>query len=318
MKAYLNSVLFLISLALFPGLVSGQSDFPNRPITLVNPMVAGAATDISARLIAKVAEKYFGHPVVVVNKTGGGGTVGTAAVAAAKPDGYTVGCLLTTPMMAIPHLEKLTYHPVKDLEPIIQYSILNFAISVRDDSPYKTFKEVIEYARKHPGVVTYATSGVNNAQHIIMEAIAREEKVEWIHVPFKGGAESLIAVTGGHVSLAAGDISFSLVKAKKLRLLVMFLEERSSEFPDIPTLKELGYKAPIPYFMGLGGPKGIPEPIMTKLEDTFTKAFRDPEFSSGMKTSNLLLSYRNRKDFGDYIARNFEQTGKAIQEMKKK
>lgn len=318
MRTYFVLVLLMITFTLVPGPVLGQSDFPNKPITVIVPMAPGGAADLTSRLIGKVAEKYLGQSVVVVNKTGGAGTVGTAALAAAKPDGYTLGTLVTSPIMTVPHVTKLTYHPVKDLEAIVQHSVLNFAVSVRSDSPFMTFKEIIEYARKNPGVVTYGTSGTNSAQHILMEQIARAEKVEWIQVPFKGGPEILSAMMGGHVSLAATDFSPSLYKAKKMRSLAMFLNERWSEHPDIPTLRELGYQVPVPYFVGVGAPKGVPEPIMKKLEDAFTKAYQDPEFSQGMKTIGLLPAfYRNRKDFSAFIAKSFEEMGKFIQELKK-
>jgi len=317
MKACLLMVC-VASIMLVPVFAQGQGDFPNRPITFLVGMPPGGTADLSARLIAKLAEKQLGQSIVVTNKTGGAGTVGTAAIAAAKPDGYTIGYLGTSAMMTVPHVAKVAYHPVKDIEPIIQYSLHNFAVSVRGDSPFNTFKEAIEYARKNPGVVTYGTAGANSAQHILMEKIAQLEKIEWVHIPFKGGPEALAAVMGGHATLAAGDLNASLVKAKKLRLLVMFLEERWSEFPEVPTLRELGYPVPIPYMMGIGAPKGVPEPIMKKLEDAFAKAYQDPEFSSGMKNIHLTVFFRNRKDFGSSIATMFEQLGKFIEEMKKK
>ena len=318
MKTCMISLLCFLAVISVPPASLAQSDFPNKPVTIVVGMVAGGTADLSSRLIGKIAEKYLGQPFAVVNKLGGAGTVGTAAMAAAKPDGYTIGTLLTSPMVTVPHVVKLTYHPVKDIDPIIQYGVLNFAVSVRYDSPFMNFKEAMEFARKNPGVVTYGTAGANSAQHIIMEGIAREEKVELVHVPFKGGPEALAAAMGGHVSLAAGDFNASLVKGKKMRILATFLEERWAEFPDVPTLKDLGYSVPIPYFVGLGAPKGVPEPVMKKLEDAFTKAFNDPEFSSGMKTIGLPVFYRNRKDFTAFVAQSFEQMGKSIQELKNK
>ncbi len=318
MKAYKIPIFCFILVFFLPGAALPQSDFPNKPVTLIVGMVAGGTADLSSRLIGKLVEKHLGQPVAVVNRLGGAGTVGTASIAQAKPDGYTIGTLLTSPMVTVPHVAKLTYHPVKDIEPFIQYGVLNFAVSVRDDSPYKTFKDLMDHARKTPGVITFGTAGANSAQHIIIAEIAREEKVELVHVPFKGGPEALAAAMGGHVSFAAGDFNASLVKAKKMRILAMFLSERWSEYPDIPTLKDLGYKVPIPYFVGLGGPKGIPEPILSKLESAFTKVSQDPEFLSGMKTIGLPVLYRNRKDFSGFISQSFEQMGKSIQELKGK
>jgi tripartite-type tricarboxylate transporter receptor subunit TctC len=317
MKTYIL-VLSFISLVFIPVLSQGQGDFPNRPITLLVGMPAGGTADISSRLLAKIAEKYLGQSIVIVNKVGGSGSVGTAAFTSAKPDGYTIGYLGTSSIMTVPHIAKVTYHPVKDIEPIIQYSVHNFAVSVRADSSFNTFKEAVEYARKNPGVITYGTAGANSAQHILMERIGQIENVEWIHIPFKGGPEALAAVLGGHATMAAGDLNASLVKANKLRLLVMFLEERWAEFPDVPTLRDLRYPVPVPYIMGVGAPKGVPEPILKRLEDAFTKAYQDPEFSAGMKSLYLTVFYRNRKDFGDYIAKTFDQLGTFLQEMKKK
>lgn len=314
----LRIVLSLSFLMWIPAFAQGQGDFPNRPITMVVGMEAGGTADLSSRLIARIAEKYLGQPVVIVNKAGGSGTVGTAAFTSAKPDGYTIGYLGTSSIMTVPHIMKLTYHPVKDIEPIIQYSVHNFAVSVRADAPFNTFKDAVEYARKNPGVLTYGTAGANSAQHILMEKIGQIENVEWIHIPFKGGPQALAAVLGGHAAMAVGDLNASLVKANKLRLLVMFLEERWAEFPEVPTLRNLHYPVPVPYIMGVGAPKGVPEPIMKRLEDAFTKAYRDPEFSAGMKSLYLTVFYRNRKDFSAYIANTFDQLGKFLQEMKKK
>jgi tripartite-type tricarboxylate transporter receptor subunit TctC len=317
MKRYIASVVLIFSLLFATSLVHAQSDYPNKPITLIMVQPAGGTGDLTARLIAKLAEKHLGQPVIVVNRVGGSGTVGTAAWIASKPDGYTIGTMGQSPFIVTPHLIKLSYHPIKDVEPIIQYGINNFAVSVRYDSPFMTFKDAIEYARKNPGVLTFGTSGVNSVVHITIEKIGRIENVEMVHVPFKGGPEAITAAMGGHVAMAAGDISSSLLKAKKLRLLAIFPDQRWDEFPEIPTMKDLGYNIPIPYFVGLGAPKGTPEPIMNRLEDAFTKAVKDPEFEPAMKNIGIPVFYRNRKDFTAYVARGYDEVGKALQEISK-
>jgi tripartite-type tricarboxylate transporter receptor subunit TctC len=317
MKTYLSVIVVALSLVFPLGLVQAQSDYPNKSITLIMVQPAGGTGDLTARLIAKLAEKHLGQPVIVVNKVGGSGTVGTAAWVASKPDGYTIGTMGQSPFILTPHLIKLSYHPIKDADPIIQYGINNFAVSVRYDSPFMTFKDVIDYARKTPGVLTYGTSGVNSVVHITIEKIARDEKVEMIHVPYKGGPEAITAAMGGHVTMAAGDISASLLKAKKLRLLAIFPDQRWDEFPEVPTIKDLGYNIPIPYFVGLGAPRGTPEPIMNKLEDAFTKAVKDPEFAPAMKNIGIPVFYRNRKDFTAYVVKGYETVGKALDELKK-
>lgn len=242
-------------------------------------------------------------------------TVGIAALATAKPDGYTIGALLTSPMVTIPYFMKLTYHPLKDIQPIMQYGILNFAMSVRGDSQFNTFKDLIAYARQYPGVLTYGTVGPTTAQYIVIEQIAKEEKAELVHVPFKGGGEMLTAVMGGHITAAATFIPSPMVRAKRVRLLALFGEQRDEEFPDIPTLRELGYTVKVPYFVGIGGPKGIPEPIVRKLDEAFSKAMKDPAFIQGMKSIPMPIKYRNSSDFSQFLAEGYEAVGKYIEEL---
>jgi tripartite-type tricarboxylate transporter receptor subunit TctC len=253
-----------------------------------------------------------------MNKPGAGGVIGTAAIAAANPDGYTIGTLMTSAMMTAPYVQKVPYHPVADIEPIMQYGLFLFAVSVRGDSQFSNFKDVIAYARKNPQVVTYGTVGAAAAQQVILEQIARHEKVQWTNVPYKSGSELQTALMAGDIMLVAGDFLPAMVEAKKQRLLAMFLNERSSVYPDVPTLRELGYLVPFPYFMGIGAPKGIPESVMSKLNDAFTKAFNDQEFAEGMKSLGLPAFYRNRKEFGSYIAENYAEIGRSMEHQSKK
>lgn len=301
-------------LFLFP--LSGQTaEFPDRPITLIVSPPAGDSADVTARHLARAAEAILKQPIAVINRPGGGMTIGTAALASAKPDGYTIGAILTSPMVTVPYFMKLTYHPIKDIQPIIQYGILNFAFSVRGDSPFKTFKDVIAFAREHPGVLTYGTVGPTTAQYIIMEQIAKWEKVEMVHVPFKGGGEMLSAVLGGHITATGTFIPFPMVRANKIRLLALFGDQRLEDFPEIPTLRELGYNVKVPYFAGIGAPKGVPEPILKKLEDAFSKAMGDPAFIQGMKAVPMPIKYRNSADFSQFLAEGYEAVGKYIEEL---
>ncbi|OGQ85098.1 MAG: hypothetical protein A3G40_01905 [Deltaproteobacteria bacterium RIFCSPLOWO2_12_FULL_57_22] len=312
------SLLALLG-ALFSFPLPGQAaEFPDRPITLIVSSPAGDSADVTARHLAKAAEPFLKQPITVLNKPGGGMTIGIAALVSAKPDGYTLGALLTSPLVTIPHFMKLTYHPLKDIQPIMQYGILNFAFSVIGDSPFKTFKEVIAFAREHPGVLTYGTVGPTTAQYLVVQEIAKEEKVELVHVPFKGGGEMLSAVLGRHITAAATFIPSPMVRANKIRLLALFGDQRLDDFPEIPLLRELGYKVKVPYFVGIGAPKGLPEPILKKLEDAFSKAMKDPAFIQGMKSIPMPIKYRNSSDFGQYLAEGYEAVGKYVEELRLK
>lgn len=308
-------LLALIGLV-YPFLLLGQAaEFPDRPITLIVPMAAGDQADISTRAISKAAETNLKQPIAVINRPGGGGTIGTAALAGSKPDGYTIGTILTSPIVTIPHFIKLTYHPIKDFQSVMQFGILSFAVSVRADSPFKTFKDLMAYAREHPGVLTYGTTGPNNTQHILIQQIAKQEKAELVNVPFKGGSENFSAALGGHVTASAGNFIPAQVRAKKARLLALFGDERLEEFPDVPTLRELGYKIAVPYFVGIGAPKGVPETILKKLEEAFSKGMKDPAFIQGMKSLEMPIKYRNASDFSQFLSDGYEAMGKYIEEL---
>jgi tripartite-type tricarboxylate transporter receptor subunit TctC len=279
--------------------------FPSRPITHIVPVPPGGGTDLAVRLIAKEAEKYLGQPIVVVNKPGAALTIGTAAIASAKPDGYTIGFTGGPPLFLTPLLEKVPYHPLKDITAIIQYGGFNFGVYVKADSPFKGFKDLITFARQNPKKLTYGTVGTNSMGNITMEDIAKKEKVEITHIPFKGTPEAQTALLGGHIIVGAGDFNFSLVDAGEIRLLMLLKEERSSEYPEIPILKDLGYDNPYPMIISIVGPKGIPEGIVKKLEDGFAKAMKEPAFIKGMKDLRLPIAYRNSKELNEYIVRNY-------------
>lgn len=291
--------------------------FPSRPITFIEPIMAGSTADITARLISKAAEKYLGQPVVVVNKTGAGGAIGLAAIAAAKPDGYTVGYTSPSCMFISPFVEKMPYHPLNDLQQIIQYSEFNFSISVKGNSPFKDFKQLIAYARQNPNKLTYGTTGTLSLAHIAIVQVAKKENVKFNNLTFKGSPESMAALLGGHVDFVGGDFNYALLDAGEIRLLAIIGENRNAWYPQVPTLKDLGYSEvpPATIYHNIAGPKGIPQEIVRKLEEAFTLAMKEPSFINGLKEIRFPVIYRNSKDMTDYIARNYEFYEKIIKEM---
>jgi tripartite-type tricarboxylate transporter receptor subunit TctC len=307
-------VLFLI--VLISGYAEGQEiKYPTRPITYIMPFPAGNTSDLAVRLIAKEAEKFLGQPITVVNKAGASGTLGTAALAAAKPDGYTIGHLGSSALFLLPYFEKLPYHPVNDFTYILQFGAFNMGVVVKADSPFKGFKDLIEYARQNPKKLTYGTNGVNSVQHLIMELISRKEKIQMTHIPFKGASEGEMALLGGHIMCQVGDFSYSLIEGKQARVILILRQEKSAEYPDVPVLKDLGYDFWEPAFMNVTVPKGIPEEIFKKLEEAFTKAMKEPGFIKGMKEIRMPIFYRNSKELKDYVAYNYEFWGKFLREM---
>ncbi len=289
--------------------------YPQRPISLIVPFSAGGTVDLAFRLVAREAEKHLGQPIVVVNKAGGGGTFGVAAVATSKPDGYTIGQAPGQTVFVMPFLEKLPYNPVKDLRYIVQFAEANFAIVVKSDSPFKSLKDLITYAHQNPKKLTYGTNAPTGIANLVIEQIARKEKVQMTHIPFKGSPEAQTALLGGHILFTAGEFNHSLVESGQIRVLGLFAEKPRVEYPQIPTLKDLGYDIPCPVFHTVCGPAGLPEGIVARLEDGFTKALKEPAFIKGAQDLRLGVVYRNSKELGEYVTRNYEVFGKLLKEM---
>jgi tripartite-type tricarboxylate transporter receptor subunit TctC len=295
---------------------SEVAKYPSRPITLIQPSPAGSGSDVPVRLIAKGAEKYLGQPIVIVNKAGGSQAIGIAAVATAKPDGYTIGHAGHPGIFFAPLMEKLPYHPVKDLRQIMQFGYLHIGITVKGDSPFKSFKDIIDYARKNPKNLTYGTAGSGTAGHLVMEQIARKEKVQFTHIPFKGAPETQAALLGGHILVGTGTFTEALVESGQIRLVFLIAEHQSAAYPQAPTLKDLGYEdIPAPWLLNIVGPKGLPGDVVRKLEDAFTKAMNDSLFINGMKDLRLPPFHRNSKQLEDYVTRNYEVFARIIKEM---
>ena len=312
--------LWVVCILCIPMLGYSQEEevakYPSRPINYIQPFTAGVPADLAIRLISKEAEKILGQPIVVVNKPGAAGTIGVAAIAASKPDGYTIGNAPHSPMIVVPHLEKVPYHPVKDIKMIMQFGAFNMGVIVKSDSPFKSFKDLIDFARQNPKKLTYGTAGVNSMQYIIMEQIAKKEKIQMTHIPFKATAEAQAALLGGHILFAAGDFNYSLVEGGEAKVIFLFREERAAEYPSTPILKDFNYDYPFPTFICAAGPKGIPDGIVRKLEDAFGKAMKEPSFIKGMKEDlRLPIVYRGSKELGDYVANSYEVYGEMLKEM---
>ncbi|HVN24556.1 MAG TPA: tripartite tricarboxylate transporter substrate binding protein [Syntrophorhabdales bacterium] len=309
------SVFFLSFLLCGPGF--GQEDvakFPSKPITHIVPVPPGGPTDLAVRLICKEAEKYLKQPIVIVNRPGGALTVGTAAIATAKPDGYTIGYSGGPPLFLTPLLEKVPYDPIKDIRSVIQYGGLNFGVYVKADSPFKSFKDLVSYARQNPKKATYGTVGVNSMGNLMMEEVAKKEKVQITHIPFKGTPEVQTALLGGHVMFGAGDFNASLVEAKEIRLVMMLKDEPSAEYPGVPTIKEL-YGLPYPMYFTVITQKAVPDAIVNKLEEGFRQAMKEPAFIKGMKELSLPVAYRTGKELDVVVAQNYNYFSKLLKDL---
>lgn len=297
----------------FPALAQ---DYPVKPITLIVPWPAGGSTDISMRAIADAASKHLGQPIVVDNKAGGGGTVGPATMAAnAKPDGYTLSQIPIT-VFRLPIMQKTTWDPLKDFTYVVHLTGYTFGVTANAESQFKTWQDVVDYAKQNPGKVTYATPGAGTSLHIGMEQIAAKAGVKFTHVPFKGGAETNAAVLGGHTMLQADSSGWKpLVEAGKLRLLMIWTAERSKNYPNTPTLKELGYPFVFDSPFGIAGPKGMDPKIVAKLHDAFKKAIEDPVVQETLAKFDMVANYKNTEDYRKFVAETVAAEQKILADL---
>jgi tripartite-type tricarboxylate transporter receptor subunit TctC len=289
-------------------LLSGSAlaqDFPTRPVTLVVPWPAGGPTDVAVRAVAESAQKHLGQPIIIENKGGGGGTVGIAVMAAsAKPDGYTIGQVAVT-VFRLPFMQKTSWTH-EDFTYIVHLTGYVFGVYSSASAPFTNWKELVEYAKANPGKVTYGTPGAGTSLHLGVEQIAEKAGIKLTHVPFKGTAEVVAAVAGGHVMIGAGSIGAArpLVEAGKARYMNVWTAEPRKSFPGVPTLVELGYGLVVESPWGIAGPKGMDPKVVAKLHDAFKKAIEDPVVLEALERYEMKPNYKNT---ADYVASVKEQ-----------
>lgn len=291
-------------------------EFPSKPVTLIVPWPAGGSTDISMRAMAEVASKHLGQPITVENRAGGSGTVGPATMAAsAKPDGYTIAQIPIT-VFRMPLMQQTPWNAQTDFTYIIHLTGYTFGVTASAEGPFKTWKDVVAYAKANPGKVTYATPGAGTSLHIGMEQIAAKEGVKLTMVPFKGGAETNAAVLGQHTMLQADSTGWKpLVDAGKLRLLMVWTAKRSPNYPDTPTLQELGFPFVFDSPFGIAGPKGMDPKVVAKLHDAFKKAIDDPAVQATLAKYDMVVNYKNSADYVKAVKEVTENERKVVETL---
>jgi tripartite-type tricarboxylate transporter receptor subunit TctC len=296
----------LVACLLTPLAASAQEAFPSRTITMVVAFPPGGVADITGRPTAAAMEKVLKQPVAVVNRPGAAGAVGNAAVANARPDGYTILMALSS-ISVIPAADELfNRKPAYSLDQFAPIALISAdpTILVSHPSlPVKSLKELVALARAKPGQLSYSSSGIYGALHMPMEIFLHAAKLKMRHVPTTGGGPAINAILGGHVELTAGGPAAisGHVRTGKMRPLANWGAKRHPSFPDVPTFKELGYKD-VEYYIwaGMFAPRGTPEPVMKLLRDAARKAVEDPGFRKAMANVDSLVQYMDAPDFQKY------------------
>jgi len=292
----MTKILALLAGALLAAGGALAQTFPAKPITLICPWPPGGSTDIHLRKMAELGAKYLGQPVLVENRPGGSGMNGPATMAkTAAADGYTISQLTIT-AFRVPHMQKVDWDPLNDFSYVIGVASYTFGIVVKSDSPLKSFKDLIDYARANPGKLSYATPGTGTSLHLAMEEIGAKTGVQFLHVPFKGYAEGATALLGGHVMAHVDSTGWARhVDAGTMRLLATLGDKRTRW--NAPTVSELGVDTVSNSPYGFVGPKGLPPQVVKTLHDAFKSAMDDAE---NLKTLQMLDQVYWYKSSGDY------------------
>lgn len=292
-----------------------QDKFPSKPINLICPWPPGGSSDAVVRSFGESAAKVLGVPVIVENRPGVGGTLGATAMVTAKPDGYTL-TQLPLGIYRLPHMQKMAFDPVKDLTHIVCLTGYTFGIAATMDAPFKTLKEMVEWAKANPGKLTYGHTGTGTTPHLAFEEFAFKAGFKTQDVPYKGSAEIMQAILGGHIPVMSGTTEFAPhVKAGKLRLLATLGRNRTKAFADVPTVKESGWDTITESPFGIGGPKGMDPAVVRVLHDAFKKTLEDPKVLEALDKFFQPVIYMGTEDYTRYAQTTFDAERAMIQRL---
>ena len=294
-----------------------QAGFPSRPIRLVVPWPPGGSADTQFRVLAEIAARQLGQPVLVENRSGASGTLG-ATMMASEPrgDGYLVGQMPVTAFRIPAMTRRPPFDPTKDFTYIIHLTGYLFGVVVRGDSPWQTWQEFLDHAKANPGRVTYGTPGVGSTLHITMERIAEMRGIQWVHVPFRGGSDTSQALLANQITANADSTGWApLVDEGRFRLLVTWGERRARRFPEVPTLRETGVDlvAASPY--GLAGPKGMDPGVVRVLHDAFKAALLDPAHVAILDRYDMPVMYMDTAAYNAFAMRTIAEEGAVIRRL---
>lgn len=297
--------------------LSAFADFPDKPVKLIVPLAAAGTGDTLARAVGEAMSKELGQPVVVENRPGAGGLVGTQLVASAPPDGYTLLAVSPSHVINATLYSKAGYDPMKSFEPITLMAYTHQILVAHPSVPFSDLKGLIDYAKKHPGELNYGSAGTGSATHLNMALFNSMAGVNIVHVPYKGSTQARQDVVGGQVQLAMDGLLpvLNLVKQGRLKPMALTSGHRSASAPDIPTMNEAGVPGYVSdTWYGLLAPAGTPKDVLAKLEKAATDALKDPAVRERLTKAGAEPAGTTAAEFGKVIEREKPIWAKVVRE----
>jgi len=298
-----------------PVLTAQAQSFPAKPIKLIIAFPAGGPTDITMRSLADNASRILGQPVVIENKPGAGGTLPAQTLQTSAADGYTVA-QIPLGVFRLPYTTKINWDPVKDISYVLNVTGYAFGLVVPADSPLKTWTHYVGWAKANPGMLTFGSTGTLTSPHLTMELIAQQQGMELLHVPYKGSADLMQALMGGHIMSAADSTGFApLVESGKLRVLNTWGEQRLAKFPQAPALKELGLGLVQNSPFGIGAPRGTPADVVKRLHDAFKAAMEQESYTTALARYDMVPMYMSSAAHGKFAADTFAREKALVEKL---
>jgi tripartite-type tricarboxylate transporter receptor subunit TctC len=306
--------------AILPLRALAQDKYPSKVISWICPYAAGGNADIRSRQLSAAMAKIMNATIIIDNKPGAGGNIGTEAIVRAKPDGYTLGLGNFAPMAVNKTLfKKINFDPLTDLTPIMLIEKGPLILMVRTDSPYKSVKDLVAGAKANPGKMTYASGGIGGTHHMSGALFSSTADVEMIHVPYKSGAAGATDLMGGQVEFMFEQMYAAMpsIKGGKLRALAITSAKRSPLLPDLPTMSEAGYPAvEVQNWQGLVGPKGMAPDLVKYLNEAANKALQDPDVKDKILSQGNELGGGSPEDFVALVKSEAPRWAKVVKDAK--
>jgi tripartite-type tricarboxylate transporter receptor subunit TctC len=301
--------------------VAGPSwaEYPDRPIRIVVAYPPGGTGDLVARVVADGLKSRLGASVVVENQSGASGSIATAAIARAKPDGYTILLAGNALFAILPHIRKVAYDPVKDFTPIANISEALRVLAVHNSVPVATLAEFIAYGKKNPGKLNFGSAGIGSTLHVMTESFRDAVGIDAVHVPYRGSSPATQALLAGDIQFLIDTAAIPHVAQGNLRGLAAVSDKRLPTLPDLPTLAELGYpNVRTSGWQALIGPANLPPEVVNVLNKHLVELFKDPEFLARLSKIGVTPRYRGSAELAKDLRDDYEYFGKVLQQLQLK